>query len=214
MSNAEAFQTLFEPILIPFLFVFGALLGSFGNVVIYRMPLGKSVVAPRSACMSCGKPIAWYNNIPILSWFILRGKCANCRAPYSFRYPFVELLVGVLFAVAGYQIGWHWSLIEALIFIFSLVVASFIDLDHMILPDKLTLSGIAIGLIGALINPEREFLPALYGAAFGFGFLWAIAYLYIVFRDQEGMGGGRHQADRLDRRRPRLEGDSVRHTDF
>ena len=158
--------------------------------MIYRIPLGKSVVSPRSSCGSCNKMIPMYHNIPILSWFILRGKCANCGAKYSFRYAFVELLMGVLFALAGLSLGFSWTLLEALIFIFSVVVASFIDLDHMILPDKFTLSGIAIGLLGAALNPEREFLPALLGAAFGFGFLWAIAYLYIVFRDREGMGGG------------------------
>ena len=176
--------------LCPVLFIFGTMFGSFANVVIYRMPKGESVVFPRSFCRACSTPIPWYNNIPVLSWFILRGKCAKCGAKYSFRYPFVELLMGTLFALAGYSLGFEWTLLEALIFIFCVVCASFIDLDHMILPDKFTLSGIAIGLIGAALNPDRAFMPALIGAVFGFGFLWAIAYLYIVFRNREGMGGG------------------------
>lgn len=172
------------------LFILGALLGSFGNVVIYRLPLGENIAWPGSHCMSCKTPVAWYNNVPIFAWFWLRGKCAKCKTPFSFRYPFVEFLVATLFAVAGYQLGPSYFLIEALIFIFMLVVVSFIDLDHMILPDKFTLSGIVIGLIGAAINPEREFMPALFGVLAGGGFLWSVAYLYYALRGREGMGGG------------------------
>jgi leader peptidase (prepilin peptidase) / N-methyltransferase len=171
-------------------FVFGAMFGSFANVVIYRMPLGKSVVRPGSACGSCGTPIKWYNNVPIFAWFWLRGRCAKCGAAYSFRYPLVELSMALLFTAAAWRFGFSWTLIEALIFIFMVVTASFIDLDHMILPDKFTLTGIAIGLAGAALNPERDFLEALYGVLAGGGFLWAVAYLYFVFRGREGMGGG------------------------
>jgi leader peptidase (prepilin peptidase)/N-methyltransferase len=187
---------LFEPTMAfnylfwAFLFVFGAIFGSFANVVIYRMPLGKSIAFPASHCGSCKTPIKWYNNVPIFAWFWLRGKCAKCGAPYSIRYPLVEFLMGALFAAAGYSIGLHWTLIEALIFIFALVTSSFIDLDHMILPDKFTLSGIVIGLVGAYLNPDRAFLDAVYGVLLGGGFLWAVAYLYYVFRNREGMGGG------------------------
>jgi leader peptidase (prepilin peptidase)/N-methyltransferase len=98
--------------------------------------------------------------------------------------------MAALFGVAFFQIGWSWSLLEALIFIFGLVTVSFIDFDHMILPDKFTLPGIVIGLIGALLNPERDFLSAIYGVLLGGGFLWAIAYLYALIRQREGMGGG------------------------
>lgn len=168
----------------------GACLGSFANVVIYRLPRGESVVRPRSRCGSCGTPISFRHNIPVLSWFLLRGKCASCGARYSFRYPAVEMLMAVLFMVAYLEMGWSWTLLESLIFIFSLVTVSFIDLDHMILPDTFTLSGIVIGLLGALLNPEREFLDSVYGVLLGGGFLWAIAYLYFVVRKREGMGGG------------------------
>lgn len=173
-----------------YVFLLGACLGSFGNVVIYRLPLGKSVVRPGSACGSCQKPIKFYHNIPVLSWFLLRGRCANCKATYSIRYAMVELLTGCLFAAAWLRFGWSWNLIEAFVFIFSLVVCSFIDLDHMILPDKFTLSGIVIGLFGALLNPDRKFLDSLYGVLLGGGFLWAIAYFYFLVRKREGMGGG------------------------
>ena len=177
-------------VFLPILFIYGTILGSFANVVIFRLPRGESVVKPGSYCRSCKTPIRWYHNIPILSWFILRGKCANCGVGYSIRYPIVELVMGLLFALAGAALGFHWLLLEALIFIFCVVSASMIDIDHMILPDKFTISGVAIGLIGAALNPERSFLDALYGAFFGFGVLWAVAYLYFVFRNREGMGGG------------------------
>ncbi len=172
------------------LFIYGALLGSFANVVIYRLPLGENIAWPGSRCMKCRTPVKWYNNVPIFAWFWLRGKCAFCRAPFSIRYPLVELLMATLFAAAGAALGPSYFLIEALIFIFMLITVSFIDLDHMILPDKFTLSGIVIGLLGAALNPEREFLPALYGVLAGGGFLWAVAYLYYAFRGREGMGGG------------------------
>ncbi len=179
-----------EPAFIFIFFWLGAILGSFGNVIIYRLPKGESIVSPRSYCYSCKKQIKWYDNIPVISWFILRGKCRSCGAKYSFRYPFVELLTGVLFALAYYYIGMSWTLLEYLIFIFGLVVCTFIDLDHMILPDEFTLSGIVIGLVGAALNPQREFLDSLFGVLMGGGFLWGMAYVYYLLTKQEGMGGG------------------------
>ncbi len=172
------------------LFVFGAVLGSFANVIIYRMPRGESIVRPGSRCTSCGTAVRWYHNIPIVSWFWLKGRCASCGGRFSFRYPFVEFLMASLFAAAGYVLYGQWMLVEALIFIFGLVTVSFIDIDHMILPDKFTLSGIAIGLIGAALNPERSVIDAVLGVVLGAGFLWAVAYFYFVIRNREGMGGG------------------------
>jgi leader peptidase (prepilin peptidase)/N-methyltransferase len=178
------------PALCVFLFFLGAIFGSFANVVIYRLPKNESIVFPGSRCQNCKAPVKWYNNVPIIAWFWLRGKCSTCHARFSFRYPFVEFLMAVLFAAAGAAFGFHWTLVEALIFIFGLVASSFIDIDHMILPDKFTLSGIVIGLIGSVLNPERTFLDAIFGVLLGGGFLWAVAYLYFVFRHREGMGGG------------------------
>lgn len=188
----ESWSILFQQpgVLESVLFIFGILLGSFANVVIYRLPLGKSIIHPRSACLNCHKTIPWFANIPVFSWFLLRGKCWYCHKAYSFRYPFVELLTGVCFAICANRFGLSISLIESLIFSFSLICCTFIDLDHMILPDEFTLSGIVIGLIGALINPDRDFLSALYGVLLGGGFLWSVAYLYYVLRKQDGMGGG------------------------
>lgn len=168
----------------------GACLGSFANVIIFRLPRGESIVVPRSRCPHCATPIKWYDNVPIFSWFILRGKCRACPAKISIRYPLVELLMAVLFVAVFYKFQWTWFTAEVLLFTFGLVTVSFIDLDHMILPDKLTLPGIAIGLIGALINPERVFLDAIIGVLIGGGFLYAVAYLYFVVTRRDGMGGG------------------------
>jgi leader peptidase (prepilin peptidase)/N-methyltransferase len=171
-------------------FVFGALLGSFGNVVIYRLPEGKSVVIPRSHCQACGKTVPWYHNIPILSWLILRGRCFSCKAPFSIRYPLVELIMGILFLLLYLVNGLQWTTLEYAIFIFGLVVVSFIDIDHFILPDIFTLGGTVLGLLGAVLNPDRNFLDSFLGVLMGGGFLWLIAYGYWVLRKEEGMGGG------------------------
>lgn len=171
-------------------FALGAIFGSFANVVIYRLPKGESVVTPRSHCYNCKTPIKWFDNIPIFSWFILKGRCRNCKAKFSFRYPLVEMIMGGLFALSYYYVGFSWSLLEYLIFIFGLVVCTFIDIDHMILPDEFTLSGIVIGLVGAAINPHREFMDAFWGVLMGGGFLWGMAYIYYLITKNEGMGGG------------------------
>ncbi|MCB0414990.1 MAG: prepilin peptidase, partial [Bdellovibrionales bacterium] len=134
--------------------------------------------------------LKWYDNIPILSWCLLLGKCRKCGSSISYRYPLVELLCGVFFVFTYLKLGICWTLLEYQIFAFSLLVVSFIDFDHYILPDVFTLSGIVIGLLGALINPERQFMDSLYGVLMGGGFLWAIAYVYWLLRKQEGMGGG------------------------
>jgi leader peptidase (prepilin peptidase) / N-methyltransferase len=174
----------------PIFFILGALLGSFGNVIILRLPKGESVVTPRSSCGHCKKPIAFYDNIPIFSWFILRGKCRNCKTAFSFRYAMVELITATLFCALYLTYGFQWVLLEYLILAFGLVVVSFIDLDHFIIPDEFSLSGIVIGLAGGWLNPERSFFESLAGAFFGGGFLWAAAYLYLLLRKEDGMGGG------------------------
>lgn len=171
-------------------FLLGAIFGSFANVVILRLPAGQSVVSPRSRCPKCEKAISWYDNIPILSWLALRGRCRTCSVSISWRYPLVEFLMAITFAGLYLYVGWSWTLLEYLIFAFGLIVVTFIDFDHMILPDVFTLSGIVIGLLGSVLNPERDFWPALGGVLMGGGFLWAVAYLYWVFRKREGMGGG------------------------
>ncbi len=179
-----------QPIWLCLFFILGALLGSFANVVICRLPLNESIVRPRSRCRKCKSAVAWYDNVPIFSFLVLRGRCRNCYEKIGWRYPLVELIMALGFAAFFYWHGFHFFLIEHLIFFFSLVIVSFIDLDHMILPDSFTLSGIVIGLIGAYLNPSRVFSEALFGALMGGGFLWLVAYVYFLVRKQEGMGGG------------------------
>jgi leader peptidase (prepilin peptidase)/N-methyltransferase len=135
--------------------VFGAMVGSFLNVCIYRIPAGQSIVTPGSHC-ACGKPIAWYDNIPVLSWFILRGKARCCGRPYSFRYAFVELLTAALF-LACWLLFPPAKAVCGMVFVSVLVAATFIDLDHMVIPDVFT---IGAGLLGVLLS---FILPALHG---------------------------------------------------
>lgn len=170
-------------------FVFGACFGSFANVIIYRLPRGEALTG-RSYCYKCGKTIPWYHNIPVFSYFVLRGRCSACQASFSLRYPLVEFTMAALFAAVVAFYGLSWLSLEYLIFVFGLVTASFIDFDHMILPDEITLGGLVLALVGAALNPERAFLEALIGCVVGGGILWLIAYIYYVFTGREGLGGG------------------------
>ena len=182
MSDLKAVTVFFG-------FLFGACFGSFANVVIYRLPQSENLWG-RSHCKRCGNLISWYHNIPLLSYFILHGRCAFCSEKFSLRYPAVEFLTAILFALTVYFYGVSWSTLEYWILILGLVIGSFIDLDHMILPDEITLGGLALGLLGAFLNPEREFLDAIFGVLFGGGILWLVAYIYFIFTGREGLGGG------------------------
>ncbi|MDZ4662504.1 MAG: prepilin peptidase [Pseudomonadota bacterium] len=169
-------------------------MGSFANVVILRLPEGKSIATPRSQCPQCQSFIKWYDNIPVFSWFALKGLCRSCKSNISWRYPLVEFLMGVLFLAVYLRFSnfdlINWNVLEGLIFVFGLLTVSMIDFDHMILPDVFTLSGIVIGLLGSLFSIERTLLDSFLGVLFGGGFLWLIAYLYFVFKKEDGMGGG------------------------
>ncbi len=172
-------------------FIFGSIFGSFANVLIYRMQKdGPLNLFKRSYCPHCNYTIPSYLNLPIFSWFILGGRCQNCKKVFSFRYPLVEFLMALVFTLLFLYLGWKWFLLESLVFAFALIVVSFIDLDQMILPDSFTLSGIVIGLVGAALNPERFFLDSVIGFFFGGFVLLFIAYAYYFFRKQEGIGGG------------------------
>ena len=176
-------------VILGFVFLFGACFGSFANVLIYRLPKGESIMG-RSHCMNCGRTIPWYHNVPFFAYFFLKGKCAFCGARFSLRYPFIELLTAILFTAIAAYYGMSWTTLEYLILVFGLIVGSFIDLDHMILPDEITLGGLAIGLLGATLNPEREFMEAFLGVLIGGGTLWLVAYVYFVFTGRDGLGGG------------------------
>ena len=133
-------------------FVFGACIGSFLNVCIYRIPAGKSVVRPGSHC-ACGQPIRWHDNIPILSWLLLRGRARCCGRPFSVRYPAIELLTALLFLVCALEFG-PAKAFCAMLFTAMLVTASFIDIDHMIIPDRFSIGGAVIGVLLALVVPS------------------------------------------------------------
>jgi leader peptidase (prepilin peptidase)/N-methyltransferase len=170
--------------------VIGLCVGSFANVVIWRWPENWSIIWPPSHCPRCFSAIVPHDNIPVLSWLMLRGRCRSCGGRISLRYPAVEVLVGLGFAAVVWRFGWTMTTLELSYFFFALVVVSFIDMDRMILPDIFTFSGMALGLIGAAINPERSFSDAVYGLALGGGVLWTVAFIYSRVRGEEGMGGG------------------------
>ncbi len=171
-------------------FVLGACCGSFLNVCIYRIPASLSIVYPGSSCPQCKTPLPFYDNIPIISYLILKGKCRHCKSPISFRYPFVELLGG-LFALAC-MMAFGPTLDGLLIFVFiaTLIVVTFIDLDHRIIPDVITLPGIPIFFLFALAIPSVTWLESIIGILVGGGSLFSVAWLYYFITGREGMGGG------------------------
>lgn len=181
-----------------FLLAIGLCIGSFLNVVIWRLPLeGMSIVRPGSHCPSCGASIRPTDNVPVLSWLLLGGKCRSCRASISVRYPLVELLVGAGFVAVGYgawlsgATGWALAsvLVRDLVFFGLMVPITFIDIDHRIIPDELSLGGLVAGLLLSFA-PGGEWGDALLGGLVGGGFLYLTAWGYEKVRKVEGMGGG------------------------
>jgi leader peptidase (prepilin peptidase)/N-methyltransferase len=181
------------------IFLFGAMIGSFLNVCIARIPNGESLVRPPSHCPKCKSPIAFYDNIPIVSYLILLGRCRSCGERISPRYLFVEVLMGTMAAVLYYQMGFGLSFFVAFIFVATLIVISFIDFDVRIVPDVISLPGIAAGLMFSiaaeyLIADSSEVIPtplsALIGILAGGGFLYAVAWIYERVTGVDGMGGG------------------------
>ena len=192
--------------------VFGLLVGSFLNVVIYRLPLilmrqwrqecqehlglpaeeqeKLSLAFPASSCPSCGASIKPWQNIPVISYLLLGGKCASCKTRIPLRYPVVELLTGVLTALALWQFGFNTQGIAAVVFLWFMVALTFIDLDHHLLPDNMTLPLVWIGL---LLNTQSVFtdpLSAIYGAVAGYLVLWGVYHLFRLLTGKEGMGYG------------------------
>ena len=169
--------------------VFGAVAGSFLNVCIYRLPRGQSVVWPSSACPHCRRQLSWYENIPIVSYLALRARCRTCRGPISARYPIVEGLTALMFAAAWWFYGPGVLLASRLIFGASLIVLFAIDLEHHLLPNAITLPGIAVGFAFSFFT-EPGWLSSLIGICVGGGALWGIAEAYYRIRHEEGLGMG------------------------
>lgn len=169
--------------------VLGLVIGSFLNVCIHRLPRRESIVRPRSRCPACGKPLEWFDNIPVASWIVLGARCRHCGAPISVRYPIVELAT----AAAAVVIVWLTPpgplLVSRLILAAALIVLFFIDLEHRLLPNVVTVSGIVVGFFLSLIAPPGP-VQSLIGIVVGGGMLLAIAGAYYVLRRLEGMGMG------------------------
>jgi len=168
---------------------FGAIVGSFLNVCIHRLPRGKSIVWPGSACPACGRELSWFENIPIASYTVLRGRCRSCRTPISARYPVVELITALLFAACAWAYGPTLLFVSRVLFGSALIVLFAIDLEHHLLPNVVTLPGIVVGFVFSLFLPPG-WLDSLIGLVVGGGGLFLIAEGYYRLRHEEGLGMG------------------------
>ena len=164
-------------------FVFGLMIGSFLNVVIYRIPKGESIVFPASKCQSCQTPLKWYHNIPLFSWIALGGKCGFCKAPIAKQYPIVELLTGILFLALYFKLGLVWYLPFMAASFAALFALVMIDFEYMAVPDNVNVAA----LLFALVQPE--FLTALLYAAIAAGGLYLIGLLSSFIARKQAMGG-------------------------
>lgn len=179
-------------------FILGTLIGSFLNVCIVRLPKEKSVVFPGSHCVACLKPILWYDNIPLLSWLWLRGRCRNCQASFSIRYLLVEILTGLVFASFYVYFGLNWILLPYLIMMSGFIVATFVDFEYRIIPDEVSVGGMVVGIVLSLFVPQMHgvyspFLGvglSLLGVVVGGGVIYALAIIGDFVFKKETMGGG------------------------
>jgi leader peptidase (prepilin peptidase)/N-methyltransferase len=169
--------------------VFGACIGSFLNVVIYRLPLGQSIVSPPSQCPKCGYRLKWYDNFPIFGWLLLGGRCRTCKNPISIQYPIVELVTALLFVLVVWLTPAGPLMVSRLLLVCILIALFGIDLEHQILPNSITLPGIVAGVLLSFIAPPG-WRDALLGVLLGAGILYAIAGAYYLWRREEGLGMG------------------------
>jgi leader peptidase (prepilin peptidase)/N-methyltransferase len=169
--------------------LFGAVIGSFLNACIYRLPRGRSIVVPGSACAACGHQLTWFENIPVLSYIWLGGRCRACKAPIAKQYIVVELTTAVMFAAAWWHYGPGALLVSRLLLGCALIVLFAIDLEHHLLPNVVTLPGIIVGFVFSLVT-EPGWADALVGILVGGGLLWGIAEGYYRIRGEEGLGMG------------------------
>ena len=178
-------------LIVGLVFMFGMCIGSFLNVCIYRLPSSMSIINPsRSFCPQCNSAIQFYDNIPVFSYLWLKGRCRNCKASISLRYPLVELMTGILAIAILFMFGLTLEGFVYFIFISSLLVITFIDIDHKIIPDIISLPGIPIGLAASFVLPDITFKSSLIGLLVGGGSLLLVAWTYSFITHKEGMGGG------------------------
>jgi leader peptidase (prepilin peptidase)/N-methyltransferase len=209
MEFGEFFSAQYFGFHLVMIFIFGLLFGSFNNVCIYRLPARRSIVMPNSYCYSCGSLIRWYDNIPLVSYLVLRGRCRDCGGAISFRYFVVELLTGAIFVLVFYKYRYSWATPAYLAFACFLIIGTFTDFDHWIIPDSITIGGLVLALAtaaasllvrdGFVIKLSGPFDPpifaypllnALFGAFFGFVLLLVVAVIGAVVFRREAMGGG------------------------
>jgi leader peptidase (prepilin peptidase)/N-methyltransferase len=186
-SGAMVITDIAIPMLI---FILGLCIGSFLNVCIYRLPAGKSIVFPHSHCPACKAAIRIYDNIPVIGWLLLRGQCRDCGVRISWRYPLVELLTGCLSLCAYLKFGPAIETAIYFVFITVLIVITFIDIDHRIIPDRITLPGLPLAFVAALVLPGMTWQASLIGILAGGGSLLMVAVGYTFITGKEGMGGG------------------------
>lgn len=179
-------------------FIWGCAVGSFLNVCIYRLPRNKSIISPRSQCVHCGKAIKWHENIPLLSYIFLKGKCSSCKKPISVRYFIVELLTAVLFVLFYSKFGMTLSLFIFLILMCGLIIATFIDFEYQLIPDSISLGGLALGLLVSFLYPrvfsaishKTALLNSLCGAIAGGASIYSIGLFGKALFKKEAMGFG------------------------
>ena len=167
----------------------GLVVGSFLNVCIYRLPRGQSIAWPPSHCTACGCSLRWFENVPVLGWLLLRGRCRTCGERISFVYTAVELVTPATFLLQYWQLGWQPLLVVRLVFACAMVVLFVIDLRHRILPDAITIPGVGVGIAASFVL-EPGWFDAVAGVAIGTGSLLAIAEVYYRVRGEEGLGMG------------------------
>ena len=172
------------------IFIFGLVVGSFSNVCIYRIPKNESIVFPASHCTSCQTPIKAMDNIPVLSYFLLKGKCRNCGENISIRYPIVEFLTGAVYILIFLIYGRSLQTLVYIILSSALIIISFIDLDEQIIPDEISLSGIVLGFLISFFVPYISYFNSLLGILTGGGIIFLIALAGLAIFKKEAMGGG------------------------
>ncbi len=182
--------------------LFGLLIGSFLNVVIYRLPKileaewqndtnsTLTLSRPRSHCPACQKPVLWWQNIPVLSYLCLKGKCGHCHVKISLRYPLIELLTAIISGYLAWHFGYGWPLLGSLLFTWIMVACFFIDVDHQLLPDNLTLPLLWLGLLFNLNHTFASLNDAVIGAIAGYLFFWIIYWIFKLLTKKEGLGYG------------------------